>query len=263
MFEKELSEFYKYKLKINKFFYSPESTNTVIAIILNFIILITIFISIKNSKNKVKTICLILLITYLILYIINYKMLTNTNLTDKIVSLDDIKHTLNTGDIVTYRTYVFDSLLTPYRELILSFQNIFFSHSGMIYKNAQGNLMIIESNEDTYFSRISNKEKSGFMLLNLNNKVNFTDVHRIHIYRNNLHKFIDNDKLHLSIEKYKNYDFLQDGYYCINILTKILQENGVFINENRIIPYSTNDLIDSNNYTVPVVFEEPVIVKQI
>jgi hypothetical protein len=93
--------------------------------------------------------------------------------------------------------------------------------------------------------------------MNFINRVNSTIYHRIHVVRSDLHKYIDKEKFLSSIEKYKDYDFNQNGIYCLTLVTKILEENGV-MKPNNLLPYLLDDTIKPINYNVPVKFEEPV-----
>ena len=141
-----------------------------------------------------------------------------------------------------------------------SIQNIFFTHIGMIYKDSQGNVFIIESNDTSKFCDLSNKNKTGFQLINFNDRIKKNNSHRIHIVKNNIHKYIDNNKLYESICKYKDYKFMENGVHCINLITRILEENNL-LKSSGFIPYIFEDLLKTQNYKFPIVFEEPILVK--
>ena len=98
-------------------------------------------------------------------------------------------------------------------------------------------------------------------MLDFNERFNNLKNYRIHIVKNNLHKFIDIEKFNRSILKYKDHSFQQDGIYCVNYITKLLEENGLY-RSNNMFPLPDN-LLNKNNYTFGIKFEEPVIIKDI
>ncbi len=69
------------------------------------------------------------------------------------------------------------------------------------------------------------------------------------------------DKFYESIIKYKNYNFNENGIYCLNLITKIFQENNI-MKEDNLFPYMIDDIIESKNYLVPIKFEEPILIKE-
>jgi len=91
------------------------------------------------------------------------------------------------------------------------------------------------------------------------NRINNAQYYRIHIIQNNLNQFIDLNKLNDSIQKYRNYDFCQDNVYCIKLIENLLQENQLL--KTKTLPYLIDDFINNEYYNVPVVFKEPVIIK--
>jgi len=256
-------ELNKYYIKnINKFFFQ-NSTSSLIINFLLCIILFFIIINIKNASNKFRVFIYIIAIIYVILLLINNKMKTNLYLTNINIKPENIVNDLNTGDIIFFRNYQLDYIGDFMIHLALLYQDIFSTHIGMIYKDNENNkITIFEINvdDDIHSCEYKNKTKA-VKCIDFIKRCNNSPFHRIHVVKSNLHKFIDNDKFKESIKKYHDYDFNENGVYCIKLLVNILIENGV-LKDECILPYLMDDLIDSKNYTVPVKFEQPIKVRE-
>lgn len=256
-----IDELLRYKLTIEKDFFDPNIFNILSSISLVIIIIIS-YGFINNSNNKVFSIILLILIVYIVLVIINNKIATNIHFSNKYVNPDKIYNDLNTGDIVLFRNYNYFCFYYPLSILLFTSmqKKTYFTHIGIIYKDQQGNVFIIESNDSSKFCNLSKKNKTGFHLINFNDRIKTNTSHRIHIVKNNIHKYIDNNKLHESIYKYKDYSFMENGVHCLNLIIRILEENNL-LKSCGFIPYVFEDLFNVQNYKIPIIFEEPIIVK--
>lgn len=220
------------------------------------------FFYLNNKLNNILiTTFIFVLLIYIIILFVNNKMMTNYYFAKKYLQPEKIVNQLNTGDIVFFRTYDYNSINQAQFLSLPLLQKTYFTHVGIIYKNSQNNVLIIESNAKSHKCKLFGKEKRGFQVMNFVDRVNTTKSHRVHVVKSNLHQFIDINKFYESVEKYKDYDFFQNGIYCLNLVTNILQENGI-LKENNFFPYMIDDLIEPKHYTVPVKFEEPILVKQ-
>ncbi len=244
----------------DKFYTTIDSFILFIGIILSIFVGIFYFINHKTN-NLTISMLIILFIFYLTMIFVNYKMMTNYYFTDKYVEPEKIINELNTGDIVLFRAYDYDYIHQAQFLAIPLLQQTYFTHIGMIYRNFQNNVMIIEANFIPYKCKLSNKVKNGFQLMNFIDRVTTTIYHRVHVIKSDLYKYIDIDKFYKSIDKYQNYSFGENGLNCLKLVTNILQENGLLKDDN-IIPYLLDDLIYSQYYNVPVKFEKPILVKQ-
>ena len=256
-----IDELLRYKLIIEQDFFNPNILN-ILSLISLIIIIFFSYNFINSNNNKVFSIILIIFIVYIVLVIINNKLITNRNFSNQYINPDKIYNDLNTGDIVLFRNYnysTFSYLL--YVFFLTSIENIYFTHIGMIYKEPQGNLFIIESNIDSKYCNLSKKYKSGFQLINFDDRIKTNTTHRIHIVKNNIHKHINKNKLHESIHKYKDYDFLENKVHCLSLITNILEENNL-LKPSGFVPYVFEDLLDTKNYKIPILFEEPIIIKE-
>lgn len=254
-----IDELLRYKLEIENDFFDPHIIN--ILSLISLIIIITITYDFINNNNKVFSIILIIFIIYIVLVMINNKMVTNIHFSNQYVNSDNIINDLNTGDIVLFRSYKYSYFSYLFYVLLLSsIQNIYFTHIGMIYKDSQGNIFIIESNDESKFCILSQKKKTGFQLGNFNDRIIKNKNNRIHIIKNNIHKYINQNKLHKSINKYKNYSFMENGVHCLSLIVKILEENNL-LKSSGFIPYIFEDLLNTKNYKFPIILDEPIIVK--
>jgi hypothetical protein len=132
----------------------------------------------------------------------------------------------------------------------------------MIYKDTTSDVYILENNGDPFYCNLTKKIKTGSLLLVINERIDNLNNYRIHIIKTNLHKYINIDKLNQSIDKYKEHTFLQDGIYCVNYIIKLLQENDLFKINGSLIPLPTA-ILDKENYKCDIIFEEPIIIKDI
>ena len=220
---------------------------------------------ILNSDNKIKTIFIFIIIIYLIILYIDQKLNTNKKFSKIKKELNEIKSTLNTGDIIMFRCYYLGSFsdIVLYKILLPIFQETFFTHIGMIYKDTIGNIYILENNGDPFYCNLTKKIKTGSLLLDINERIDNLNNYRIHIVKTNLHKYINIDKLNQSIDKYKEHTFLQDGIYCVNYIIKLLQENDLFKINNGLLPHLPIDILNKENYKCDIIFEEPICIKDI
>ncbi len=245
---------------INWDFFEPKET-----ILTMLSLLFIIFISKKyigNYNNKLIATITLLLIIFLVLIGINNKLKTNLYLSEQFVKPEKIVNELNTGDIVIFRCYEYDSIGTWIIQGIPLIQNFYSTHVGIIYKDYKNNkVYIVESNKDEHYCELSKKVKGGTQVMDFVNRINKTKVHRVYVIKSNMHKYVTNNQLMKAIIKYKDYAFLQDGIYCVNFITKILIESGILKEEN-VIPYLMDDFIDSRNYKMPVKFEKPIKIRE-
>lgn len=245
-------------------FFYPNIANIIIMLLC--VTLIYYFYKIiVNSDNKIKTIFIIIMIIYLIILYIDQRLYTNKNFSKIKMELNKIKSTLNTGDIIMYRCYYVGTLneIALFKLILPLFQKTYFTHVGMIYKDKIGNVNILEANGEPFYCNLTKKIKTGTVLLDFNERYDNLINYRIHIVRTNLHKYINIDKLNQSINKYKEYISNQDGINCISYIIKLLEENDLFKSNNSLIPYLPIDILNKNNYKCDIIFEEPIIIKDI
>jgi len=256
-----LDEIFNHKMDYSINFFLRDDICSISTYILIIIIVIFIYKNVKDTDNIIKISILIILIIYFILFIINLRMLTNTNLTKKYIKPEILSKNLNTGDIVYFRAYQINSIGLPILYILLCLQEYYFNHIGIIYKNPEGKILIIESTAKEHYCNLSNKKKNGFIMTNFIDRVKNAKMSRIHVYKNNLHEYINMEKFNESINKYKNYSYLENNVHCLNLITTIFQENGLMKKDN-IIPYLLDDLIKPENYIVPIKIQKPILVKE-
>ncbi len=217
------------------------------------------------SNNKNKTILIIILVLIFIILYIDTKLYSNKSFSKIKIDLDKIKCDLNTGDIVMFRCYYNSKLndVLLYKCLLPIIQQTFFTHIAMVYKDKNGKINLLEFNSDDFYCNFTNKIKNGSMIFNIDERLKNLKNYRVHIVKNNLHKFIDIEKFNQSINKYKDHVFLQDGIYCVNYIMRLLEENNLYKVNNSLIPSLPIDILNKNNYNCDIIFEEPICVLDI
>jgi hypothetical protein len=256
-------DIYNEKIIIKEGFFNP-SIGNIIFMLFCGIVIYYFYNIIWYSDNKIKTIFILIIIIYLIILYIDQRLNTNKKFSKIKMEPNEIKPTLNTGDIIMFRCYFSSSFgdIPLYKILLPIIQETFFTHVGMIYKDKTGNVYILECNSYPYYCHLTKKMKSGTVLLNFNERLDNLNYYRIHVVKTNLHKYINIDKLNQSIDKYKEYSFLQDGIYCVNYIIKLLEENDLF-KMNSLLPPLQIDILNKENYKCDIIFEEPIIIKDI
>jgi hypothetical protein len=250
-------------IPIKEGFLNPGIGN-IISILFCVILIYYFYNIIWYSDNKIKTIFILIIIIYLIILYIDQRLNTNKKFSKIKMELNEIKPTLNTGDIIMFRCYYLGSFgdIPLYKILLPIIQETFFTHIGMIYKDKTGNVYILENNGDQFYCHLTKKIKTGSLLLNFNERLDNLDNYRIHVVKTNLYKYININKLNQSIDKYKEHSFLQDGIYCVNYIMKLLEENDLF-KMNSLLPPLPIDILNKENYKCDIIFEEPIIIKDI
>ena len=245
-------------------FLCPNIQN-IITMLLCAILIYYFYKIILNSDKKMKTIFILIIIIYLIILYIDQRLYTNKKFSKIKIELNEIKSTLNTGDIIMYRCYYVGNLyeIALFKLIMPIVQKTYFTHIGMIYKDTTGKVYVLESNGDPFYCNLTKKIKTGPVLLDFNERYDNLINYRIHIVKTNLHKYINIDKLNQSIDKYKELSFNQDGINCVTYITKLLEENNLFRTSNSIIPNLPIDILNENNYKCDIIFEVPIIIKDI
>lgn len=256
-----IDELYNERIIFNNFF-DPIILNS-ISFFVTLVIIYFIFNYILKCDNKIKILLIIFLIIFIIIVYINEKLKTNKIFSKTIINFNNISEELNTGDFVLFRYYNNTDYLTTcfYKILLPFFQNTYFTHVGMIYKDKNGINYILESTGLKHYCNLNNVIKNGTILLNFNDRIEKTNNNRVHLVKNNLHKYIDKKKLSESILKYKNHAYLEDGLYCVNYITTLLEENGLF-KYNDLLPITPDKILSPEYYKFDIKFEEPLIIKE-
>ncbi len=254
----DIDDILKYKIILKDYFFNLNFLN-----IISLLFIIFIFIKTQSilTKKKFFILLFIIIIFYIIIFLINNKMLTNKNYSSKYIKPENIEKSLNTGDIILFRNYEWDFLSYPLVAMVYCiFFNVFFTHIGIIHKDTYGDTYLIEMNVDPYYCNLKKKFTTGIQYLNFLDRVNNSKFHRIHAIRNNLHKFIDTNKINDVLMKYKDHNFGQDGLNCLNLVVKILEENNLYNNDGLFTTF--DDIINPKNYKVPVLFDQPILIKE-
>jgi hypothetical protein len=228
-----------------------------IATIIMIILLYTLFIDIKKSSrtNKIFVISTILLIAFYI----NENLVETRNIKSIKVKYADLYNRVNTGDIYVSnwrgpRNFI-EYIL--YFLFLAIYQDKFFTHVGIIYKY----------NQELYIIEYTGLKFKTLIDANLKSKVHVTkfddsreqkavyekDYKSYYIYNTNLFKYINEQKLFESVEKYRDSDTLKEGLNCSNFIYNVLVENGVFKEKYNDFPIITPEMfLNPKNYKVNI-----------
>jgi hypothetical protein len=225
-------------------------------------IMIMIFLYYVNTSfsNKGK------LITILLIFLILIKIDDNLKKNEKFAKLkSDVKNIyseLNTGDLVLFKCYSNNCFSYFYNlKIVLPFfQNYHFTHIGMIYKDNDGKIYILECGGGKFYCNYLNKIiDDSVMMVDFIFRVEKATSYRIHVVKSNIHKYINIQKLKNSIEKYKNYSL--SDINCIEYISRLLYDSDVLKLPTGILNrYFFDDLLDKSNYNFDVEFN-PIIIK--
>jgi hemin uptake protein HemP len=195
-----------------------------ILLITIFIISIYYFINFIKKKYNINKLILYIFIILTFIIIIEYKLSTNKYLSNIENSIEEALNKSTTGDFILFRSYHTYDIpeLFFYRYLNSLSSQVFFGHIGIIIKK-NGVSYIMESTEDYYNCEINNKYKNGFIFHKAYNRIKDYSG-RVYLCRNNLEKFIDNNKINNFINKYKNINFLENNIACIKLIILFLYD---------------------------------------
>ena len=215
-----------FKEKID-YIISPEGDIRIkiLSIILLILFILAIYYLIKYI-NKLFFIDKIILFIFIILTItimIEYKLSTNPKFSTIENNIIEALKKSTTGDFVLFRSYHSYDIpeLLFYRYLQSLFCDVYFGHIGIIIKQ-NGIPYILECTEDYYKSELNNDYKNGVIYHKAYDRIQKYNG-TIHLSRNNIDKFIDNDKINDFMNKYKNYTFLEKNVGCVGFILKFLE----------------------------------------
>ena len=182
------------------------------------------FIIFINKKYNVNKLILFIFIILTFMIIIEYKLSTNKYLSNIENSIEDALNKSTTGDFILFRSYhTYDIPALFFSRYLNSLSSqVFFTHVGIIIKK-DGVPYIMESAEDYHNCEINNKYKNGFVFHKAYDRINDYSG-RVYLCRNNLEKFIDNEKINNFINKYKNIKYLENNIACIKLITTFLYD---------------------------------------
>jgi len=189
-----------------------------------FITSIYYFINFIKKIYNVNKLILSIFIILTFMIIMEYKLSTNKYLSNIENSIEEALNKSTTGDFILFRSYHTYDIpdLFFWRFLNPLSSEIFVGHIGIIIRK-NGIPYIMECADDYHNCEINNKYKNGFVFNKAYDRIkDYTG--RVYLCRNNLEKFIDNEKINNFINKYKNISFLENNIGCVNLIIKFLYE---------------------------------------
>ncbi len=254
-----LDELLKQKLKIS---INPFEDNLLDIVSTLLFFLLFFFILRDLYYNGVKNIIIFIFITVLILVKVDEKIMYSKTRKSIKTKFSELYDRVNTGDIYIHISNSPHGIWTWFLYTIFFslYQNDYFTHAGIIYKDTiKKKVYVIENVQTTYFCHFNNKIKSGVILKELNSKtelkkdINTNNSKKIFIFNTNIHKFITNENLYNSAYEYKDYFWGQDGLHCSNLIYNILVSNGIMNNDfNDFLILTPDMILNPKNYSVNV-----------
>ncbi len=196
------------------------------------------YISKKLNMSKIN---ISILIIFISLFMIDYKLDSNLKISDKKKDLKDAIKDCNSFDIILFRSYHSYDIpeLFFFRYLHSLISDRYSGHIGIIYKE-KGKVYVIESTETFFNSHFDGKYKNGVILNEFEEYIKGYDGN-VYICHNNIHKYYDQNKLLEISKKYKDLLFGENGFGCVHYINKIFSELDI-IKDNcktkRKLPYT-------------------------
>jgi hypothetical protein len=163
---------------------------------------------------------------------IEYKLTINSNISNKTINIKNDVEYFYTGDIIIFETP--QNLDCWFSIIPVLFLNV--NHVGIVIKDSNNKLYILESEHSEHYCKYSNRIKNGVILLDLEERLKTFDC--AYLLKTNLHKYIQYDELISFLNKYKNKEYMEDNINCITFVSLFLKElkliHGKYINSNTI-----------------------------
>ena len=237
-------------------------TRTAIGIVIAIFIVIYSIAYMMKKYYKFNMSLVILFILINIVLLIEYKLSTTVNYTNKSDDLKELLDKSNTGDFVFFRAYRSKDLsnfaMTKLFGCILC--KHYFAHIGMIVK-LNNVPYVLELNDDQTYCHYTKTIRTGVKIMDAYERIKHFHG-RVYLSKNNLHEYIQEPDVFEYINKYNNLQFMKDNIMCTTALIKLLSSVHVF-NENHkyIYPYDfifPCDFNDPDVYTVDFINTENV-----
>jgi hypothetical protein len=228
-------------------------------VLLFLFIIIFIISSILSNKLHVNKYLIIALIIISITNYVDCRLKTNVNFTHLEKDMDTALEESTTGDFVLCRSYKSNDILEFlfFRYFNSLYSNVLFSHIGIIIKH-QNETYIIESTDDEYFCLHHKYKKTGPIMHRAKETIKKYPG-RVHLCKNNLHKFINEQQVYEQFKKYEHQHFLQNGMWCVDMISNILSDIGVMYRPP--IFYVPCDILNLQNYKVDYKQIQNVIIR--
>ena len=197
----------------------------ILIVILSLITLVPILFSMAFKTNLALS---FLFIGISLLIYIEYKLVSNSNISTNIIDIKNNIHQFNTGDIILFETP--QNIETAFSIIPVLFINI--NHIGIIIKDVNNKLFILESEHTEHICKYSNRNKTGVMLLDLEERIKPFD--NVYLVKTSLHKHIKHNELVNVIEKYKDKEYMEDNINCVTFTS-------LFFKDLNLIHNNTDD----------------------
>ena len=162
--------------------------------------------------------CLLIVLIFVSTFLLfEYKLKTNHNITKNKKRFEEIKHEINTGDLIIFETTgKIDNLfyLIP-----VLFVNL--NHIGICVKE-KDKLYILECNPNVKKCLYSKRKKNGIVLLNLEQQIEAYDD--VYLIKTNIHKQLKDSDVKQFLENHKDKKYMEGTLHCLSFVLLFLTE---------------------------------------
>jgi hypothetical protein len=206
------------------------------------ILLLTLIISLWLNINGLLSLIFIVLTYFLYL---EYKLNHRDELLMNISTLAN-KDEMNTGDYIMMETPKnMDSYIQFSPVMSMGIY-----HVGIIVKDTNQKVYIMESEHIPHYCEYSKKTKTGVILSSFEKRIQ--EFETVYIVKNNIHEHVSNNDMMSFIEKYKDVEYMENDINCIVFLLVFLKEHGLLkheeITKRLYVEYPY--ILDNANYTI-------------
>jgi hypothetical protein len=237
------------------------STYGILNVLFDILLIYALFIISQFIGKKVR-LNVYLLFAFIVVTLINYSeyiLKTTRTFSIEEQELDKVLEEANTGDLLLFRSYhsrdVADFVFMRFFHSL--FSNVYFSHIGMIVKD-KNETYICESTAKYQVCHYHKKYKNGPMFSNAK-KVVKEYPGRVYLSKNNLYQFINEQQIYNSFKQFENQYFLQNGIWCVSVISNILSDLEVMM--RPYIIFLGYDFIDPKNYKVEFKNTKNILIK--
>jgi hypothetical protein len=227
------------KFKVKQYFGNVCLYKLFVLIILITLILIIYACSIMFKTNVILTFTFISII---ILLFIEYKLTTNHNISEKTISRKKDVNDFNTGDIIIFETP--QHIDTWFSIIPVLFINI--NHIGIAIKDSNNKLYLLECENNDQYCNYSNRVKNGVVLVEFDEILKLFDDS--YLLKTSVYKHIQQPELITFLEKYKDYEYMEDNMNCITFVSLFVKDLNLMYNNNADLFFDYKYFLNKENY---------------
>jgi hypothetical protein len=172
-------------------------------------------------------------------------------------TVEDALRTAKTGDLVFMRSY--HSYDVPeflfFRCLGALVSEPYFGHVGMLVRDGDGALYLLECTEDNHECVLSGRAKNGVIMHDAARRIRGYDG-RVHVVGTSFE--LAHDRMMRYVEARKHLSFLEEGIGCCSFLQGLLHHCGVMRRRSAMWVPRCSYMLRPSSYLAAVAFDAPV-----